>query len=416
MKWESEISAHPESPFDVVTGVRPERIGVGQGLLEIRLHSGARAGVEGRGPALRAGPGGVRRYSLPGVPLLLIDSRPVVQGVGKAWVRLPPGTHRCSVQAGGFAGWWTVEIESDRVAVLQARPERAWRQWQLPPLLPDRFAEKVRYWTALFYLPFAFAITLMLSIVPSWLVDMFAPGLVEEEPGRTIALGVFTAFVLGLWITMTAHHVGTMRRTKCHLRTQAALAAAPQYVSGLPVHELPVTATEVPASESGAGGILLDLAWEAVWQRPAEEADTDRPAMRDSGESSPAAGSPWIADPTVVIGEFEVPVTWGRWWIPLPAGWYPVEVAIAKQGEGAAEVDDDGYVTWDDTVEVASGWVTHLRLDGSAVQYDYADGRSSLRLTGFEYIGRSYQTGGRLVGFHRPRLEVDSLEGQTDPR
>jgi len=412
---EAEVSSHPSSPFDVVTGSKPDRIGAGHGLLEITLRSGAQAVVEGRGHDRRVGPGGVRRYPLPGAPLLLIDSRPVAQGVGKAWVRLPPGVHRCSVQAGGFAGWWTVEIESSRVTVLDAHPERAWKQGHLPPLLPNRFAEKIRYWTILFYLPFAFAITLLLAIVPSCLIGTLAPGLIDTDAERAVAVGVFTVLVLALWLTMAAHHVGTMRQTRRHLRTQAALAAVPRHAVGMAVHALPVTAAEVPAPEPGAGGILLDLTWEVVWQRIAADTDIDWLQMQYSGEPAPTDHRPWIGDPTVVVGETEVPLSWGRWWIPLPVGRHSVEVAIARQGEGVAEAKGDRYTTWDDIVEVAAGWVTHLRLNGSAVQY-YENGRYSLRLNRFEYTGRSYQAEGRLVEFHRPRLEVEPLDGQTDLR
>src|SRR5690606_14520654 len=134
-----------------------------------------------------------------------------------------------------------------------------------------------------------------------------------------------------------------------------------------------------------------------------------------SGEPAPTDHRPWIGDPTVVVGETEVPLSWGRWWRPLPVGRHSVEVAIARQGEGVAEAKGDRYTTWDDIVEVAAGWVTHLRLNGSAVQY-YENGRYSLRLNRFEYTGRSYQAEGRLVEFHRPRLEVEPLHGQTDLR
>ena len=71
----------PGSPFDVVTGSEPDRIGAGHGLLEITLRSGTQAMVEGRAHEQRVGPGGVRRYPLPGTPLLLIDPRLVAQGV-----------------------------------------------------------------------------------------------------------------------------------------------------------------------------------------------------------------------------------------------------------------------------------------------------------------------------------------------
>ncbi|THV28375.1 hypothetical protein [Glycomyces paridis] len=129
------VTAHPASPHPVVTDTRPGRIKRSEGLLEVTIATTAPTEPEGPG---REAP----EYPPSRVPILLVDSRPVAQGVGTAWVRLPPGMHRCSVQAGGFAGWWVAEVTARRTTVLESHPDRAWEPGGEPPLAPDTWAGK----------------------------------------------------------------------------------------------------------------------------------------------------------------------------------------------------------------------------------------------------------------------------------
>ncbi|MCC3763920.1 hypothetical protein K3N28_12680 [Glycomyces sp. TRM65418] len=395
----------------MVTGSAPERAGSGYGLLKVQLRKATRA----HKPTRQLGTRQVYRYPLPGVPLLLIDSQPVVQGIGTAWVRVPPGEHRCSVQAGGFAGWWTVEVAEGTTVDLDAHPDRAWTSIDHePPLQPERFARKIRYWTTLFYAPIAFTVAFVLGFLPASLIRNLAPEAVDEPSERAIGYGVFVAFVLGLWSVMAVHHIVTMNRSKRHLRFQQRLAATPRLTGGPPVHELPMTAAKLPETATD-GGILLDLTWEVVWQRIDKVASIDWWLLEQYGEPEIAAHRPWIADPTVVLGDHDLDLSWGRWWIPLPPGSHELELAVPRQGEGEAPAVDDRYLTWHDTVEVQPGRISHVRLNGRAVQR-YEQGRHSLRLTGFEHEARTYGGDGNLIGFRRSRLPRKPLDGQTDER
>lgn len=393
------------------TGAAPEPPGAGYGLLKVELRKATRANK----PTRQIGIQRVYQYPLPGVPLLLIDSLPVAQGVGTAWIRLPPGRYRCSVQAGGFAGWWTVEVAEGAIAELDAHPSRAWTFIDHePPLQPERFARNIRYWTALVYAPIAFAVMFVLCFLPAALIRNLAPEAVDTAAERAIAYGVFGLLVLGLWSLMAVRHVGTMCRSKRHLRLQEELAATPRHTGGPLVHELPLIAERLPVA-SGDGGILLDLTWEVVWQRIDRTESIDWWLLEQYGEPDLTGHRPWIGDPTVVVGEHDLGIAWGRWWIPLPPGSHEVELAVPRWGEGEVPGGDDRFLTWHDTIVVTSGRISHVRLNGRAVQYFEQD-RYSLCLTGFEHEARAYGSDGNLVGFRRHRLPRRPLDGQSDER
>ncbi|MCH7229349.1 carboxypeptidase-like regulatory domain-containing protein [Glycomyces sp. L485] len=340
----------------------------------------------------------------------------MAQGVGTAWVRLPPGDYRCSVQAGGFAGWWTVTVAEGETVALDSHPDRAWPSADVElPLEPDRFARRIRYWTAVFYGPLAVAIALLIVALPGCLIGALVPGLVDTDRERLIAGGAFGLLVLALWAAMTVHHVGTMRRSKRHRRQQERIAVEPRDTGGPSVYELPMTASKIADATPHGGGVLLDLTWEVVWQRIDRNESIDWYLLEHYGEPEVTGHRPWMPDPTVVIGGSDLHLSWGRWWIPLPQGAHEVELAAPRQGEGERACDDDRFVTWDDTVEVKPGWVTHLRLNGTVIQH-YENDIYSLRLTGFESEARAYGIDGNLIGFRKRRLPRRPLDGQTDER
>ncbi|MCD0444580.1 hypothetical protein LO763_13210 [Glycomyces sp. A-F 0318] len=413
-EFQPQVSASPESPYPVVTGKRPDRIGPGEGVLEVALHSAARAEGEGSARGRGPGPGEVLRYPVPGTPVLLVDARPVAQGVGTVWVRLPPGAHRVSVQAGGFAGWWTADVAAGRVTALEAHPDRAWTPVAGLPLAPERFAETVRYWTIVWYLPAAFAGALLLLAVPGCLLGALAPGLLGTGTGRTVGYGVFTALALALFAVMAVRHLGSMRLTKRHLRFQAEAARIP-VPGAVPARPLALHADRIGPVDPGTGGLLLDLTWEVVWQRIEADAAIDWLWMQYSGEPGPLERRPWMPPPTVAIDGAAVGLDWGRWWIPLAEGAHRIEVSVPRstpdpEGDGGGR-----RATWQGTVDVAPGWYVHGRLDARVVQRTGAD-RARYRATGFAAALGTHLVEGRLPAFRGRRLETEPLDGQTDPR
>jgi hypothetical protein len=340
----------------------------------------------------------------------MVDSRPVAQGVGTAWVRVPPGVHRVSIQAGGLAGWWTADVRAGGVTALESHPERAWKPGLELPLAPGRFAEKIRYWTILWYLPAAFAGALLLLAIPGCLVGVFAPGILGSEP-RTVVSGALAAVALVLFAVMALRHIGTMRSTKQHLRLHTELASSPARTAYQAFH-LPPGIDRIPA-EAGTGGLLLDLTWETVWQRIESGTHIDWLWMQYSGEPGPVHERPWMTDPVVAVDGVEQRLDWGRWWVPLEPGEHLLEVAVPKKHPG--RTGGDRLVRWRGNIDTAEEWYTRVRLDARAVQHTEVD-RATLSVTGFDAEIKSHMSTGRLPEFREPRIDVEPLDGQTDVR
>lgn len=408
-EFQPPVAAHSASPFQVLTA-RPERIGSREGVLEIELTSAAYTEGEGRIRTLPPDPDDVVRFPVPGTPVLLVDSRPVAEGVGTAWVRLPPGLRHVSVQAAGFAGWWPVEIRAGEVTVFESHPLRAWNSQTELPIVPARFAEEVRYWTILGYLPAAFVMTLLLAAVPACVIGSFFPDLVAAGIGRVIGLGVLAACMAALFAVMTARHLGTMRATKRHLRTHGQLASTPA-PAAFRAYRLPPGLAYLP-KEAGTEGLLLDLTWEIVWQRIDSGTDIDWRWMQCSGEPGPVRERPWMPDPVVSVDGIEHELAWGRWWVPLDPGEHELEVGVPL-----ANPDDAGdhYLRWHEAIDSTEEWYTRLRLVARAVQHTDHD-RAVLHTTGIDAQFKYHITAGRLPDFRTRRLPTEPLDGQTDLR
>ncbi|THV34384.1 hypothetical protein [Glycomyces buryatensis] len=407
----STVTAHPESRFHVST--EPPHLTSGYGLLEVTLHDGARRWTAPHRYPGQVGPVSSPEYPLPGIPLLLIDSRPVLQGTGKAWVQLPPGEYRCSVQAGGFAGWWPLTIEAGEAIDLQARPSPTGEL----QLAPGRFAGKIRYLRPLASFG-GLALGLMFLLLCSFVL-LIKWGLPEVRLGTlatAILYGASAAAAITLWLFMTGKHVHTMQRSAQHHEQLRRRSDEPLYGGVLDVYELPPTASVVPEPGPYRSGIVLDLAWETVWQRIDTEVEIDWEAMQRDGEPGPVDRRPWIGDPTVLIDDVEIAVTWGRWWIPLPTGEHLVDVAIPHQDERAqSEDDDDHYTTWTDTVATEPDHLTHLQLDGLVVQYYLDEDEPVLQLSEFDADTDTIRVDGEVGPFRAPRRETVPVDGQTDP-
>ncbi|MFC4334431.1 hypothetical protein [Salininema proteolyticum] len=374
---EADITRHPLSPHHVTVGTEDPGVQRGWSLLHVHLNRGTRIWIDESTRRAATGP-------LPTAPLLLVDDEPVAVGEGEAWIRLPVGRHRVSLQSGFFAGWWTVDARDGETVELTTKPG-AMDQDTLDdlPLKPKKYEVHMGFFSltvaaAVFGL-MTFAVTLVAVAVPAFLVlQLFSPETWESiYPSTTarvlLALPTAAMVVWAYW----DHYSG---RAAARREDAAQNALAEQRLpSAQTAYEVPFAATSAPGGADS--GILLDLRWDVL--------------NKNTSEGN-LIETPWVRSLTVGIDGVSVPATWGRWWIPLHRGEHRIDLSLPKR-HSASGVSDPRK-TWSKTVDVEEDAITRVRL-APRMRREEHGGLEHMAVERFDEDVRTYGADGRLDSF-----------------
>ncbi|MEV0650236.1 hypothetical protein AB0I28_33745 [Phytomonospora sp. NPDC050363] len=346
------LSRHPESPARVeTTPVAPASVPAGHGVLDLRV-GGVFSGGFGTG-APRPQP-----------PVVLIGSRPVTQGWGRAWIVLPAGEHVLEVQAGRSRLTQVVSVAAGASAELDYLHCAPWRhdpeekETALGPRGAVRLAPKIRQnhvWAGL-------AVFALAAYAASFMIGRAA----DMAGGAGTALRL-SGWALVVVAPLAVFTVGFVRAAG----TRRALRAAPTPALAPGLVLLPAEG-EVPAPPAGMGGVVVEAVF-AVSPNSRDRlgellADGAQGARRREltenllriGEPLPLPHRPWVGPVRFAVDGRELALPWGRWLVPLAPGTH--ELAFATPPPSPALTDHATVVDLADsqvrrTVTVTAGQV-----------------------------------------------------------
>ena len=343
-----ELARHPESPHPVATAppaAQPAHAGGGgYGVLDLRVGGLFSGGV---------GTGAPR----PQAPVVLIGSRPVTQGWGRAWITLPAGEHVLEVQAGRSRLTRVVRVPDGGTLELDYLHCAPWRfdpgekHTALGPRGTVRLAPKLRQtasWTA----------------VAVFAVAAVAAAYVNGAPALRVALAV------GLPLAVLA--AGFVHAA----RVRAGLRAAPAPVPVPALGTTPVLLAPdgpVPEPPPGTGAVVIDAAFvtspnsrdrlRELLDGGADDVRGLTRAYLRLGEPLPLPHRPWAGPFLLGVDGREAALPWGRWLLPLAPGTYELRFAVSPPSPaltGPRTAVDTGDARTATTVTIEAGRVVHV--------------------------------------------------------
>lgn len=321
------LTPHPESPARVDTAAAPASVPAGQGVLDLRV-GGLFSGGFGVGAPR------------PQAPVVLIGSRPVTQGWGRAWIVLPAGRHVVEVQAGRSRLTQVVDVPSGGELALDYLHCAPWRfdpdekETALGPRGTVRLPSKIRQnhvWSGLGV--FALGTFLAAALVT-------AASNMTGVAGKLVGLsGV--AFVIVAPIVVFV--LGFVRAARLRREMRADPAEVPSLAPGLVL--LPAEGP-APTPPAGMGGVVVDTLFvtspnsrDRLGELLAEGSprrETTQDYLR-LGEPLPLPHRPWVGPVRFAVDGHELALPWGRWFLPLAPG--PHELTFATPPPAPALAD-----------------------------------------------------------------------------
>ncbi|MFC4336879.1 hypothetical protein [Salininema proteolyticum] len=376
-KW--KIARHPaavEAPLWKRPARRP---GVGRVQVIVESRRPDRAGFAAMAP--------VAPY--PNTPVLLVDGRPVTQGIGEVWLELAPGRHHFAVQSGRTSGYWILDVEEEQDYRLDEFTRYGRNEIRRDVFLSERFMGSTGggvHGRLHFTAQMVLGIPMILSL--PYLLYMFVVTTVlgdgaEADRWLWAGLWYFPAAVLLTGVLILVQYVQ---------KKNAPERVLPPLEHGA-ITLLPYLEKKVP----GGSGVVLDFQW-GIADQEFRAKEYDLLDLREHGQPFMPRTLYWMRPPRIASGDGVSEAFWGRVWMPLAPGRHELRLGVPRQASQGDAGREPEYLWEDLTVDVEPEGVVHVVVQAEARQ-DVYDKDYDVVATGLFAFPETVERDGELPDF-----------------